>query len=140
LCDRAVGTSGAGTHQFYVHGKRYGHILDPRSGYPADGVLSSTVVAPLASVADALSTAFYVLGQEEATRYCAEHSEVSALIMTAGRRGGVDVHRLNCDGLDWNYVDPAEEAPADATDELASAAIRRPDSTARSDGERGPGG
>ena len=47
-------------------GKRYGHILDPRTGWPAEGVFSTTVVAPTAAEADALSTAFYVLGIESA--------------------------------------------------------------------------
>ena len=49
----------AGQFQSFRHrGRRYGHILDPRSGRPAEGVLSSTVVAPTAALADALSTAF----------------------------------------------------------------------------------
>ena len=62
LNDRALGTSGTGTQFFYHAGRRFGHILDPRTGQPAEGVLSSTVLARTAAEADALSTAFYVLG------------------------------------------------------------------------------
>jgi len=62
LEDRALGTSGSGTQFFVDRGRRLGHILDPRSGLPAEGVLSATVVAPTAAESDALSTALYVLG------------------------------------------------------------------------------
>ncbi len=106
LCDCAVGTSGAGTHQFFVQSKRYGHILDPRTGYPVEGVLSTTVVSPQAADADALSTAFYVLGVEQVERYCAEHPEVAVLMTTPGRvPGTIDVHSFNCQSLDRRYAD-----------------------------------
>jgi thiamine biosynthesis lipoprotein len=62
LCNRALATSGSGT-QFFTHrGRRYGHILDPRTGQPADAMLSATVAAPTAAEADAISTALYVMG------------------------------------------------------------------------------
>jgi FAD:protein FMN transferase len=86
LRDRALATSGSGT-QFFVHeGRRYGHILDPRSGWPAAGVLSATALAPSAAVADALSTAFYVLGPAGAAEFCARHSEVGCLLVLPGER------------------------------------------------------
>jgi thiamine biosynthesis lipoprotein len=60
--DRALGTSGSSA-QFFVHdGRRYGHILDPRTGWPAEKTLATTVAAPIGAEADALATAFYVLG------------------------------------------------------------------------------
>ena len=64
LRDRALGTSGSGTQFFIDRGRKLGHILDPRSGVPAEGVLSATVVAASAADADALATALYVLGPE----------------------------------------------------------------------------
>lgn len=93
VADQALATSGSGT-QFFEHGgRRYGHILDPRSGWPAEGVLSSTVLAPSAALADALSTAFYVLGPAAAAAYCGQHAEVGSLLVTAGGRvGAVEVH------------------------------------------------
>lgn len=73
LTDSALATSG-GEEQFFEHeGKRYGHIIDPRTGWPADGVAGVTVVTSSAAVADALATGFYAGGREQAERYCATH-------------------------------------------------------------------
>lgn len=108
LRDRAVGTSGAGTQHFYHQGKRYGHIIDPRTGQPADRVLSTTVIAPTGAAADALATAFYVLGLEGASRYCETHPDVTALVTVASQRAGsVDLHALNAESLEWRRIDDA---------------------------------
>jgi thiamine biosynthesis lipoprotein len=80
LQDAALGTSGGGEQFVEVDGKRYGHVIDPRTGWPASGVLSASVIASSAASADALSTAFLVGGLELAERYCAEHSGVMALV------------------------------------------------------------
>ena len=100
LQDQALGTSGSATQAFHYRGKRYGHIFDPRTGWPATDVLSATVMAPSAAKADALSTAFYVLGVEHSLDYCRADPEVSAVIVCAGARsGGIEVHTLGqCDG------------------------------------------
>jgi thiamine biosynthesis lipoprotein len=75
----------------------YGHILDPRIGQPVEGVFSVTVIAPSAAEADALSTAFYVMGPEKTTAYCEDRPEVSALlVLPASRQGDV---RLKAVGL-----------------------------------------
>ena len=93
LCDAALATSGCGTQYFHHRGRRYGHILDPRSGRPAEGVLSSTVVAPTAAEADALATAMYVLGAEAAMQYCQDHPSIAALLVIPGnRRGSIAIH------------------------------------------------
>ena len=79
-----MATSG-GEEQFFVHnGKRYGHIIDPRSGMPAETVSSSTVVAHSAAIADGLATAFYVGGRESAERYCLTHPGVLVLMLESG--------------------------------------------------------
>ena len=54
LQDQALGTSGSGSQFFHHQGKRYGHILDARTGWPAEQVLSATIIAPTAAEADAL--------------------------------------------------------------------------------------
>jgi FAD:protein FMN transferase len=96
LADQALGTSGSGTQFFHHQGKRYGHILDPRTGWPAEQVLSATVIAPIAEQADALSTAIYVTGLAGAQAYCEEHPEIAALVVTVGgRAGGLELHPLN---------------------------------------------
>jgi thiamine biosynthesis lipoprotein len=88
LSDQAMGTSGCGNQFFYHRGKRMGHIIDPRTGRPADGVYSATVVAPDATAADALATAFYVMGVEQSREFCANHPEIAAVLVIPGRQVG----------------------------------------------------
>jgi FAD:protein FMN transferase len=80
LRDAALGTSGAGEQFFEVGGRRYGHVIDPRTGWPAEGLLSVSVVADEAALADALATAFLVGGAGLAERYCAAHPGTMALV------------------------------------------------------------
>ena len=80
LREAALGTSGAGEQFFEAGGRRYGHVLDPRTGWPAEGVLSVSVVADDAATADALATAFLVGGAALAERYCAAHPRTMALV------------------------------------------------------------
>jgi thiamine biosynthesis lipoprotein len=49
LRDQALGTSGSGTQFFHYQGQRYGHIIDPRTGWPADKLLSATRMLPFTS-------------------------------------------------------------------------------------------
>jgi FAD:protein FMN transferase len=65
ISNTCVVTSGDYERFFEYEGKRYHHILDPRTGYPAQGCMSATVVAPDAAIADALATAVCVLGVEK---------------------------------------------------------------------------
>jgi thiamine biosynthesis lipoprotein len=58
----AVATSGQYERFVEIQGRRYGHIIDPRSGYPASGLASVTILAADATTADALSTSLFVLG------------------------------------------------------------------------------
>lgn len=87
LHDRALGTSGAGTQFFRHGGRRYGHILDPRSGWPAEGVYSATVVSDTAADADALATALYVLGPQRAVEWCQRHPQVGLWMFVPGHSG-----------------------------------------------------
>ena len=86
LRDAALGTSGAGEQFVDVDGVRYGHVIDPRSGWPTSGILSSTVIADRAATADALSTAFFIGGIPLAREYCASHPRVLALVTPDGQR------------------------------------------------------
>jgi FAD:protein FMN transferase len=83
LCDRALGTSAATFQHLEYNGRKLGHILDPRTGWPAEGMAGVTVVAPSAALADALSTAFFIMGVEAARAYCEAHPEIGALLIPA---------------------------------------------------------
>ncbi len=60
----AVVTSGNYEKFVTLNGTRYSHIIDPRTGYPSTGIISATVFAPKAELADALATSVFVMGKE----------------------------------------------------------------------------
>jgi thiamine biosynthesis lipoprotein len=111
LVDRALGTSGSGTQFFVDRGRRLGHILDPRSGRPAEGVISATVLAPDAATADALATALYVLGPAGLPAVAPPGGDVAAiLVLPAAAPGRLAVVTANLQAADvvWNPAEPVE--------------------------------
>jgi thiamine biosynthesis lipoprotein len=84
LRDFALGTSSATFRHLEYNGKKLGHILDPRTGWPAEGIALASVLAPTAAEADALATAFYILGINGARAYCDDHPEIGALLLPEG--------------------------------------------------------
>jgi thiamine biosynthesis lipoprotein len=80
LSTGALGTSGAGEQFVIEDGQRYGHVIDPATGWPARGVLSASAVTRDAETADALSTAFLIGGPPAAERYCRTHPGTLAFI------------------------------------------------------------
>ncbi|MFZ5832970.1 MAG: FAD:protein FMN transferase [Planctomycetota bacterium] len=109
LRDRGLSTSGSYVQSFRFEGKRYGHILDPRSGWPAQDVLSATVLAPTAALAEALSTAMYVLGREKAVDYCRRNPEVGLLMLCPSRRGGGI--EIVVEGIAAHHIEIASVSP-----------------------------
>jgi thiamine biosynthesis lipoprotein len=81
--NEALSTSGSGKQGFYHRGRRLGHILDPRTGWPADSFLSVTTLHPRAVVADALSTALFVMSLEEVETFCKQHVDVKVILVVA---------------------------------------------------------
>jgi len=100
LRDCALSTSGS-EEQFFEHqGQRYSHIIDPRSGWPASGVTSVSVVAPTAAISDALATAFFVGGRQLAERYCQSHTDVLAIMLESHAATPISFGQSSgCDGL-----------------------------------------
>jgi thiamine biosynthesis lipoprotein len=84
LRDMALGNSAATFQHLQYQGRKLGHVLDPRSGWPAEAMAAASVVAPTAAQADALSTAFFVGGVELARRCCQSHPDVGAILLPAG--------------------------------------------------------
>ena len=74
----AIATSGDYEKFFFEGGKRYSHIIDPRTGVPASGVTSVTVTAETATEADALATTLFVLGEEEGKKLIKQLENVEA--------------------------------------------------------------
>ena len=99
-----MATSGVGEQSFRAEGKRYGHVLDPRTGYPTEKNLSATAFAGTAAEADALSTAFLVMDLEEVREYCHNDPGVGALLVPASVNGEIEVHRVGLDPSDVEII------------------------------------
>jgi thiamine biosynthesis lipoprotein len=84
LRDEAMGTSSATFRHLEHEGRMLGHILDPRTGWPAEGTALATTVAPTAARADALATALFILGAEGTRAYCDAHPEIGAALLPEG--------------------------------------------------------
>lgn len=81
LQDRSVATSGDTQRYIVRNGKRYGHIINPLTGKPAEGTQSVTVIADNPALADAYATAVFVKGPVEGMRWVDARADVEALIV-----------------------------------------------------------
>ena len=77
----AVVTSGNYEKYTMIDGKRYAHIIDPRTGMPTQGILSVTIFAPKAELADALATSVFVMGDEVGINLIDQLPDVEAIIV-----------------------------------------------------------
>jgi thiamine biosynthesis lipoprotein len=112
LFDRALGTSGC-QRQFLIHrGRRLGHVIDPRTGWPVTHTLSATALAPTAAEADALATAFSVMTLDEVARFCAARPNVSAIIATPSQSNSAEptIHCFNLTENEWLPQTPSVSA------------------------------
>lgn len=87
--DEAVITSGDYERYFEFDNRRYHHLLDPRSGYPAQGLQAVTIVAPSGALADAASTALFVAGPEHWREVARRMGVTHAFVV--GADGGVQI-------------------------------------------------
>lgn len=126
LKDMALATSGSGKQYFHYKGRRYGHVIDPRTGQPAGDLQSLTVLMTSATDADAAATGLFVMGRwaienlagpPDATDVATKDGDWtrSAMILAAAgnRQDDVDV---NFHGkIDW--IDPPESARKEESDD-----------------------
>jgi thiamine biosynthesis lipoprotein len=81
LRDRGLGTSAATFQHFEYNGRKLGHLIDPRTGWPVEGTASASVAAPTAAEADAMSTAAFVLGPPGADRLTRTRPALGAVVL-----------------------------------------------------------
>lgn len=83
VANTAIATSGD-YERFFIHdGKRYSHIIDPDTGYPANGCQSVTILASRTFVADALATGVFVLGPDKGLALVNSLANIEAVIVDA---------------------------------------------------------
>ena len=106
LKDSALGTSGTARQGFFHKGKRYGHIIHPKTGWPTDHFLSTTVITGSAELSDALATAFFVMPIEEIESFCRANTDVKAVLVSpaSNDKGRVQLDWFNLDDSDWTRV------------------------------------
>lgn len=91
ISELSVATSGSYERFVTIDGRRYGHIMNPATGRPAEGLLSVTVIAPTGILADGLSTTLFVLGAEKGLALLREHHPgVEAVLVAPGPEGEAD--------------------------------------------------
>lgn len=103
--DKAVVTSGGYERNFKKNGKTYHHILNPENGYPAESVLASvTIVSENGTLADAYSTALFVMGEKKAEKFWAKSGGGFDIILYT-KSGGLKISEGIADvfNSDLNY-------------------------------------
>lgn len=79
LRDQSLSTSGCSEQFFEVDGRRYCHVMDPRTAKPVEGVLQATLIAKDSTTTDVLSNAIFVLGPESGKNLLADVADARAL-------------------------------------------------------------
>jgi FAD:protein FMN transferase len=92
LNNGALTTAGNYRKFYYLNGKKYSHTIDPHTGRPVDhNLLSATVIAPTALMADAYDTAFMVLGVEKSLEICKKIHGLECYLIYVDKNGKIQV-------------------------------------------------
>lgn len=111
VSDKAVVSSGDYERFFIENDKRYHHIIDPKTGYPADsGLMGTTIIADKSTDADALSTSVFVLGLEKGMKLIESLDGVEAVFITSDKKvyttkGLKGVFTFEDESKEFNYVE-----------------------------------
>lgn len=109
LMNRSLSTSGSTSQYFELNGRRYSHLLDPRTGQPAEGMVQVTVLAATATESDALATALFVSGGTQAQDLLQEMQGLQALLVRSGDSGG------QVTTFEWPWPVLGQSGPATGT-------------------------
>ncbi|MBM3845347.1 MAG: FAD:protein FMN transferase [Verrucomicrobia bacterium] len=90
LRDAAISTSGNYENYFEAGGRRYSHIIDPRSGLPVGGIASCSVIAPTCTESDAWATACFVLGPTRSDELLGDRYPRRFIVLDSKGEGVVD--------------------------------------------------
>lgn len=90
ISDKSMATSGNYRNFRYENGKKVSHTIDPRTGYPVThSLLSATVIADNCATADALATAFMVMGVDKAMQFCNNNNNIEAYFIYSDSTGNL---------------------------------------------------
>ncbi len=104
LRNAALATSGSGKQFFHHRGRRYGHVIDPRTGYPAGDLLSLTVITDSAADADAAATGYFVAGSKQLPDEAASDpspTPVAAMVAAKAGKRQDEVELLSFGSVNW---------------------------------------
>ncbi|MCF7908827.1 MAG: FAD:protein FMN transferase [Candidatus Omnitrophica bacterium] len=88
IVNQSIATSGNYEQFFDRNGKRYSHLIDPRTGYPASSnIISVSVIAESCAVADALATAFFISGREGIEKFLIKNPSLAKIFIV--EEGGI---------------------------------------------------
>ncbi len=91
LKNEATATSGDYERFFEFNGKRYSHIINPQTGRPVSGTIATTIVAPMGTEVDALSTSVFVLGHEKGMELIKKIPNAEAMIAYEEKDGKIAI-------------------------------------------------
>lgn len=96
LLDAAITTSGSYQKYAEIDGVRYAHIINPSTGYPAQGLISVTIVGPSALFANALSTSIMVMGKDKGLSFLKNYPDYKCLMIAD------DGSMFMSENIDWD--------------------------------------
>jgi thiamine biosynthesis lipoprotein len=109
ISNEGISTSGQYEQFIAANGRTYGHILNPRTGWPVDGLISVTVVSPSAFTCDAWDTPCFVLGLERAKQLAKRRADLGVVLVEPGTNG-VDTVWVESNLRERFTLDPAADS------------------------------
>jgi thiamine biosynthesis lipoprotein len=82
--DKAIATSGSYERFALFAGKKYSHIIHPKTGYPVQGILSATVISNDAEMSDAIATSLFLMGVDKGLQFVNKYNDIQCFIIDDG--------------------------------------------------------